>query len=298
MRKLLVVAAGAAVIAAAASPWPAGASAAGQAPPRSARAPASAGLPGTGLHYTPNGNWADSGTYEPGQFGFNLADVGSAWELGYLPADARALVWLGDCGGVTASFLRQVKPYIGSSKVWGFYLMDEPDPSSCPAAALKAESDWIHAHDPGAKTFIIEQNLSAAYHPSYAGGYTPANSDVDYFGLDPYPCRADTYPVPLNGCAYSYITQAVKAAEHSGIPQAAIVPVFQAFGGGTWSEDGGGHWILPTAAQEQRILATWAGLVRAPAFDYTYSWGLQRGDRTLLDAPVSVQEVFAAHNHT
>jgi hypothetical protein len=51
----------------------------------------------------------------------------------------------------------QIHPFLGSSQVWGFYLMDEPRPSSCPAVNLKAESDWIHANDPGAKTFIIEQ---------------------------------------------------------------------------------------------------------------------------------------------
>lgn len=65
-------------------------------------------------------------------------------------------------------------------------LEDEPSPSSCPAADLKGESDWIHTNDPGAKTFIIEQNLSASYHPNYMGGYTPGNSDIDYYGLDPY----------------------------------------------------------------------------------------------------------------
>jgi hypothetical protein len=228
--------------------------------------------------------------------GFNLADVGATWELAYLPAGVKALVWLGDCGGASASFQGQVQPYIGSSQVWGFYLMDEPDPSSCPAADLKAESDWIHANDRGAKTFIIEENQSASYHPSYAGGYTLVNSDIDYFGLDPYPCRDDTHPVALDGCAYSYITLAVAAAEQAGIPQPDIVPVFQAFGGGTESDDGGGYWIVPTAAEEQQILATWAGLVPDPVFDYAYSWGTQFGDTALSDAPASLQEVFAVHN--
>jgi hypothetical protein len=298
MRKLLVVVAGAAAIAVTAVPWPAGASMGGQAHSRSVGIPAQTAGTSAGLHYAPNGNWSGSGAYQPGVLGFNLADVGATWELAYLPAGVKALVWLGTCGGVTASFQNRVQPYIGSSKVWGFYLMDEPSPSSCPVASLKAESDWIHANDPGAETFIIEQNLSASYHPSYAGGYTPANSDIDYFGLDPYPCRNDTYPVPLNGCAYNYITLAVTAAEQAGIPQAAIVPVFQAFGGGTQSDDGGGHWILPTAAQEQQILATWAGLVPGPVFDYSYSWGTQSGDTALSDAPASLQQVFAAHNNS
>jgi hypothetical protein len=283
MRKLrtALVGAAAAVTAGIAMPLPAGAVPAG---------------PVTGLHYAPNGNLSGSGAYEPGALGFNLADISASWALAYLPAGVKALVWLGDCGGATSSFQGQVQPFLGSSQVWGFYLMDEPSPGSCPAADLKAESDWIHANDPGAKTFIIEENLSASYHPSYMGGYTPANSDIDYYGLDPYPCRDDTYPVPLDGCNDTYITLAVTAAEKAGIPSADIVPVYQAFGGGSYTDDGNGTYLLPTAAQEQQILSTWEGLIASPAFDYAYSWGVQDGDTALSDAPASLQQVFAAHN--
>jgi hypothetical protein len=252
--------------------------------------------PVTGLHYAPNGDISGSGAYLPAALGFNMADISASWVLAYLPNGVKALVWLGDCGGVTSSFQSQIHPFLGSSQVWGFYLMDEPSPSSCPAANLKAESDWIHANDPGAKTFIIEQNLSASYHPSYTGGYTPGNSDIDYYGLDPYPCRNDTYPVPLDGCNFNYITLAVTAAENAGIPQADIVPVYQAFGGGSYTDDGNGTYLLPTAAQEQQILSTWSGLIPSPAFDYAYSWGVQNGDTALSDAPASLQQVFAANN--
>ncbi|MGH3283498.1 MAG: hypothetical protein ACRDPD_02235 [Streptosporangiaceae bacterium] len=250
----------------------------------------------TTLHYTANGSISGSGAYLPGTLGFNMADVSASGRLPHLPKGVKALVWLGDCGGVTSSFQSQVHPFRDRSQVWGFYLMDEPDPSSCPAANLKAESDWIHANDPGAKTFIIEQNLSASYQPSYVGGYTPRNSDIDYYGLDPYPCRNDTYPVSLHGCNDSYITKAVAAAEHVGIPQADIVPVYQAFGGGRYIDDGNGTYRLPTAAQERQILSTWSRLIRRPAFDYAYSWGVQNGDTALSDAPSSLQQVFAAHN--
>lgn len=220
-------------------------------------ASASPAGPVTGLHYAPNGNISSSGAYLRGALGFNLADISGSWALRHLQAGVKALVWLGDCGGATSSFQSQVQPFLGSTKVWGFYLMDEPGPSWCPAADLKAESDWIHANDPGAKTFIVEENLSASYHPSYMGDYTPANSDIDYYGLDPYPCRDDTYPVPLDGCNYNYITLAVTAAEAAGIPQADIVPVYQAVGGS--GDDGGGTYSLPTAAQEQQIMAPGEG---------------------------------------
>ena len=259
-------------------------------------APVTSAAPVTGLHYAPNGDISGSGAYLPGALGFNLADISASWVLAYLPKGVKALVWLGDCGGVTSSFQSQIHPFLGSSQVWGFYLMDEPSPSSCPAASLKAESDWIHANDPGAKSFIIEQNLSASYHPNYTGGYTPGNSDIDYYGLDPYPCRNDTYPVLLDGCNFNYITLAVTAAENAGIPQADIVPVYQAFGGGSYTDDGNGTYLLPPAAQEQQILSTWSGLTPSPAFDYAYSWGVQNGDTALSDAPASLQQVFAANN--
>jgi hypothetical protein len=95
------------------------------------------------------------------------------------------------------------------------------------------------------------------------GGYTPGNSDIDYYGLDPYPCRDDTYPVPLDGCNYNFITLAVTAAEKAGLPQADIVPVYQAFGGGSSGDDDNGSYILPTASQEQQIMSTWSGLIPA-----------------------------------
>jgi hypothetical protein len=88
---------------------------------------------------------------------------------------------------------------------------------------------------------------------------------------------------------------AVTAAEKEGIQLADIVPVYQAFGGGTWIDDGGGSYQLPTAAQETEILSTWASLVPTPVFDYTYSWGVQNGDQTLQGSP-ALQPILLTHN--
>ena len=52
---------------------------------------------------------------------------------------------------------------------------------------------------------------------------------------------------------------------------------------------------MPTATQEQQILATWASVAPTPAFDYAYSWGTQSGDTALSNDP-ALQAVFAAHN--
>ena len=248
--------------------------------------------PQTSEHFTANGNFSGS-TYLPGAVGFNLADVPSNVVAAALPAGVKALVWVGSCDGATASFQSIIASFVGDAKVFGFYLMDDPNPSSCNAANLKAESDWVHAHDPGTYTFIIEQDLSGSNHPSYQGGYNPANSDIDLYGLDLYPCRTDN--PSSSPCTYSWIRLAVSAAEKEGIPRADIVPVYQTFGGGSWLDDGGGAYQLPTADQESQILSTWGSLVPTPKFDYAYSWGSQNGAVALGTTP-SLQSVFQGHN--
>lgn len=280
-------------------------------PPTSSAAvtgPVSSGNgPVTSEHYTANGNLSGT-TYLPGSLGFNLADTQSDAQTEALPTGVKALVWVGTCDGATPSFDSGIQSFVGDAKVFGFYLMDEPNPTTCPAANLKAESDYVHFTLPGAKTFIIEQDLNDSADPDYYDGYGPANSDIDLYGLDPYPCRTEN---PASApCAYNWINLAVQQAESTavgtnyygetgadpGIPAADIVPVYQAFGGGTWTDDQGGSYQLPTAAQEQQILQTWASVVPSPVFDYAYSYGVQMDDTPLSLAPASLQEVFEAHN--
>ena len=251
--------------------------------------------PVTGLHYAPNNNFDSSGNYSPGTAGFNLADVSSVSDLDSLPSGVKGLVWLGLCNGADSSFINAVQPFIGDPKLFGFYLMDEPDPTGqwaplCRAANLMAESDWIHAHVPGAQTFIVMMNFDASTSPTYANTYNPGNSHVDLYGLDPYPCRTE-----MNGCDYAMIPAAVAAAEAAGIPRGSIVPVYQTFGGGGWSDDGGGTYTLPTSSQELQILATWAPLVPHPVFDYAYAWGTQNADQA-LESSTGLQAVFSTHN--
>lgn len=249
---------------------------------------------GSTLHYTSNGVLA-GGTYTPAALGFDLADINSPSELSELPPGVSALVYLGLCNGADPNFVSTVSPYLGNGQVFGFYLMDEPDPSGlykpiCSAENLKAESDWIHQNDPGTKTFIVLMNRNSSSDPNYQDTFNPENSDIDLYGLDPYPCRTE-----LGGCDFGYITSGVAAAEAAGIPLADIVPVFQAFGGGTSSDDGGGSYAVPTASQEQTILSTWSSVVPDPVFDYAYSWGSQNGDTSLASLP-DLQNLFEAHN--
>lgn len=257
--------------------------------------PAGAAAPLTGLHYAPNANFGKgrhAATYEPGKDGFDLADVGTPEQLGSLPAGVQGLVYLGLCKGADSSFVATVEPFLGSPKLYGFYLMDEPDPTGryaprCLASDLKAEADWIHANAPGARTFIVLMNLGTPTSPEYMDTYNSANTDIELFGLDPYPCMKE-----LKGCDYAVIGAAVAAAEAAGIETGQIVPVYQAFGATHGSYK---PWTLPTAAQEEQILAAWGPLVPDPAFDFAYSWGRQSADRALEDSP-DLRAVFAAHN--
>lgn len=239
--------------------------------------------PNTSLHLAANGNFVN-GVYAPAVDGFNLADVSSASDLAALPAGVKGLDYLGMTDGVTSAFIAAVDAVKNSPNLYGFYLVDEPNASATTAANLKAETDYIKANVPGAVTFMVEQNLGSETSPSFY--YTPANTGIDLFGLDPYPVQTN---VP-NGLDYNTIPLAVSAAEQAGIPLASIVPVYQAFGGGNYTT-----YTLPTPTQEQQILATWGSVVPNPAFDYAYSWGTQEGDTALSNDP-ALAAVFAAHN--
>jgi hypothetical protein len=256
--------------------------------PVSVPAPANVGpWPVTRLHYAPNNNFGRAGEYLPGADGFNLVDIdiNAKSQLDSLPSGLRGLVYIGQCNGATASFRSAVDAFAGDHKLFGFYVMDEPLPWKCPPAHLLAENKWIHAHVPGARTFAILENLGPQIAPTYAGQYTPRNSGLDLVGIDPYPVRSG-----VSSPDFGEISRYVGAAEAHGWRPASIVPVYQTFGGGGYS-----NWVLPSAAQERRMLAAWAAVIAAPAFDYAYSWGPQRGDRALSQSR-ALRAVFAAKN--
>jgi hypothetical protein len=143
---------------------------------------------------------------------------------------------------------------------------------------------------PGVVTFIVLMNMGSSQTPSFTGSYNPANSHVDLFGISVYPCRTE-----LNGCDFDMIDRFVAAAESAGVPRPSMVPVYQAFGGGDWADDGGGRYLLPTVGEEEEILAGWGALVPVAVFDFAYSWGSQRGD-VALDSATNLQTVFSRYN--
>jgi hypothetical protein len=256
--------------------------------------------PKTNLHYAPNHNFDSRNHFVPGNSGFNLADVSNITQVNALDAGVKGLVWVGQCNGVDKRFLATVRPFIGNPRVFGFYLMDDPDPRGivegnlsrprCKAEDLKAESDWIHANMPGAKTFIVPMNMASSKTPSYEHTYNPANTNIDLFGIPPYPCRTES-----GNCDYDMIDRYILAAEAAGIPRARIVPIYQAFGGGGWVDDYQGLFTTPTVDQECHILSRWRRFISNPVFDMTYSWGVQKSDIAIERDP-HLREFFALRN--
>jgi hypothetical protein len=245
------------------------------------------------LHYAAGGDLDDQGNFAPSVAGMNLADVQYLDQVNALPDGVKALVWLDQAQGVTQDFINEVSQFIGNDKVYGFYLADEPDPTGiyhplATAADLKAESDWIHSHDPGAFTFITMMQFGSSAVPTYENTYTPDNTHIDYFGIDPYPVRSD-------GVDFNMIDEHVAAAEAAGIPQDQIIPVYQTFGGGDWMTDTDSKYVVPTVTQEQIMFDHWDALVPNPAFDYAYAWGSQANDTALESLP-GLQALFLQHN--
>jgi hypothetical protein len=75
-------------------------------------------------------------------------------------------------GLLRATVIEAVTPFISNSKVYGFYLMDEPDPTGkyklvCPASNLKSEAAWMRANLSGAETFIVLMNLGTSLNGIY-----------------------------------------------------------------------------------------------------------------------------------
>ena len=250
------------------------------------------------LHYIAN----TGGVTQVAQLGYDLFDTGpDPDQLATLPAGTRALVWLGSldndaCASPSytfAQFTAAVDRLAGNPRVYGYFIADEPHPKVCPNAVadIRARADYIHAHDPTHKSFIVVLDGTNQCGGSYGcefDAFRPAASHVDLIGLDPYPCN-----VTSSSCDYSKIDDTVHRAEAHGIPASAVVPVFQAFGQACTSSP---YYRMPSATELRTMLQHWADAVPHPAFDYTYSWGRQGSScPTLVDSP-ALQAVLRAHN--
>lgn len=247
------------------------------------------------LHYTSGGSFDSEDNFGPVSAGFNLADVQTVEQLNALPDGVQGLIWLDQSDGVTQSFIDEVTPFIGNPKLFGFYLVDEPDPTGqwgkqVDAEDLRAEADWIHANVPGALTYITLMNMGSSDDPDYSNTYNPQNTHVDLFGIDVYPVRSGSSTVD-----YDMITEHVQAAEDAGVPVDQMVPVYQAFGGGAYWTDTGEKHVLPTTEQLQQMLDTFEAAIPNPVFDYAYSWASQEGTTAIENSP-ELQAFFRERN--
>jgi hypothetical protein len=256
--------------------------------------------------------------------GFNLVDVTGSTSnptttintLNALPSGVQALVWVGNLdnappgsscpapGFSDTQFHNLVNALAGNSKVYGYYVSDEPHPSVCPSAAadIAARSDYIHNVAPGQKSFIIVQDGNGICGATLGCEYsvlTPATTHADYIGLDPYPCHySGATPV---ACDNSVIVTKFNTAVSKGISVSAIIPVFQTFGQEGRIDGKSVFYRTPSSSELQSMLDTWASLTPTPAFDYAYTWGAQctvsscLSPKALVNQP-SLAAVMSAHN--
>jgi len=237
------------------------------------------------LHYTPNANFNGS-TYAPGAVGFNLADISSAGALSTLPTGVKGLVYLGDTSGNTSAFRSQLSAFLPvPANLFGFYVTDEPIPSSVPASNLAAEVGYIHHNFPGIYCFVVLYNTGSDQHPSL-GGYTAnttgLNTSMDLVGLDPYPFQTQF----TGGADLQIINARVNVTLAGGWKTDQLVPVYQAFG-----NYDGDDYTVPTVSQLIQDLGQWQPLTPTPVFDFAYSWGVQDGDTALVDL-LDLQAIF------
>jgi hypothetical protein len=245
-------------------------------------------------HFAVNGNFDSTGRFAPRAYGFDIADVAGAEALDGLPAGVLGMVWVGSCNGDDTRFRALVNSTIDRPNLFGFYLMDDPDPQGrwrqrCRPEDLRAEADFIHARRAEARTFVALMNVGDARTPAFDPALGPDSTHVDLFGIAPYPCRRD-----WRDCDYAMIGRFVGAARRIGIGDKAIVPVYQTFGGGDWQAEGGGY-RLPTEIELRRMLEVWRETIPAPVFDYAYSWGSQKSDFSLASSG-ALREVFRRRN--
>lgn len=239
--------------------------------------------------------------------GFNVFDVagstsnplGVKSKLNALPAGTKAMIWVGNLdnssatpGFTLAQFKAQVNALASDSRVYGYFISDEPHPRKFPLAAahVRERADYIRANAPGQKSFIVvadgTNNCGGPLGCEYAA-LAPSKTHVDLIGIDSYPCHLGA------PCAYSKITERVNVAVKSGIPESAQVPVYQAFG-----QEGktGAYYRTPTSAELTQMLDTWRAALPGAVLDYAYTWGTQTSAPQALSNHPNLVSVVKAHN--
>lgn len=208
------------------------------------------------------------------------------------------MIWVGSLGGSSpagftrAQFQAQVDALANDSRVYGYYIADEPHPLRYPSVVseIAARADYLRAKAPAQKSFIVvidgSNNCNGTLGCEYSA-LAPSKSHVDLIGVDVYPCHLGA------PCDFSKIPARVNSAVRAGIPLAQIAPVYQTFG-----QEGktNPYYRTPTATELQQLLDTWKTVVPNPALDYAYSWGTQGAAPQALVNHPELQTVMKAHN--
>jgi fibronectin type III domain protein len=157
--------------------------------------------------------------------GFTTVEVSPYRDyLDGLPANAKALLWLGDYDNTTCTWEQsddrirtRLTEIAGHPKIAGYFIADEPHVWECPSAPtdVKRRSDLVKSLDPGPPTLVVIQPHSPD------NPFTPYVGTVDVLGVERYPCSYQ------NGCVFSKIDDQVALAEQAGVPR--YWAVIQAF---------------------------------------------------------------------
>jgi len=240
--------------------------------------------------------------------GFNVFDVagsqnnpaGVKTKLDALPAGTKAMIWVGNLdnssstpGFTLAQFKAQVNALKSDPRVYGYFIADEPHPGKFPQAAthIRERADYLRATAPAQKSFIVVLDGSSACGGTLGCEYAalaPSKTHVDLVGIDSYPCHLGA------ACDYSKITQRVNVAAKAGIPKAAMVPVYQAFG--QEGKTSGAYYRTPTPTELSKMLSTWTAALPNAVLDYAYTWGTQTSAPQALANNPSLVSVVKTYN--
>lgn len=215
------------------------------------------------------------------ELGFTAVDVTPS-DLGGLPRNRRALVWLGGydktrCTLITsdADLRQQFATYrlARDPRVIGYFLADEPDTDhNCPRspAEVRARSALVRSLDPDGRRFTLV-NVDD---PNEFGAF---DGTADVIATDAYPCQV------AEPCDWGLIPNRIASLNQAGISRyAAMLQVFS-----------GGDWRWPTADELQGILDQWRQSNWCGALFFSWEW---QGGR-LADHPelLAVLKQFNAH---
>jgi acid phosphatase type 7 len=200
------------------------------------------------------------------QNGWNLYDVSSQSVADALPSGTQALYWLGDydnskCGWQISdtSVRSTVQQMVGDSKIFGYFISDEPNPYACPNAPAqhKARSDLIHSLDPAKQVVIVlDSNGFSGRASQDALDQLPLwKGTADAIGLDPYPCYQG------QACDYTWIDRTIAAADQAGIPYWGVVQAFN-----------DSNWRWPSPEEEKHMLTQWGNSNQRGYMTFAWTW--------------------------